>query len=102
MKHDVGQSFGIYFIICHRWSFFIDQSSQRFRTKTHRPADASRFDLAFGDQPVEVAHADMQQLCAFGQADCKRSVKTPGQAAARSRSAGFQCQGSKSAIWRAG
>ena len=32
----------------------------------------------------------------------KRSVKTPGQAAARSGSAGFQCQGSKSAIWRAG
>jgi hypothetical protein len=32
----------------------------------------------------------------------KRSVKTPGQAAARSGSAGFQCQGSKPAIWRAG
>jgi tetratricopeptide repeat protein len=32
----------------------------------------------------------------------KRSVSTPGQAAARSNSAGFQCQGSKSAIWRAG
>ena len=31
-----------------------------------------------------------------------RSVKTPGHAAARSGSAGFQCQGSKSAIWRAG
>ena len=32
----------------------------------------------------------------------KRSVKTPGQAAARSTAAGFQCQGSRSAIWRAG
>jgi hypothetical protein len=32
----------------------------------------------------------------------KRSVKTPGQAAARSVSAGFQCQGSSSAICRAG
>ena len=32
----------------------------------------------------------------------KRSVKTPGQAAARSSSSGFQCQGNKSAIWRAG
>ena len=31
-----------------------------------------------------------------------RSVKTPCQAAARSGSAGFQCQGSKSAIWRFG
>jgi Transposase domain (DUF772) len=32
----------------------------------------------------------------------KRSVNTPGQAATRSSSAGFQCQGSRSAIWRAG
>jgi hypothetical protein len=32
----------------------------------------------------------------------KRSVNTPGQAAARSGSTGFQCQGSRSAIWRAG
>ena len=31
-----------------------------------------------------------------------RSVKTPGHAAARSGSAGFQCQGSKSAVWQAG
>ena len=36
------------------------------------------------------------------QAQSNRSVKTPGHAAARSGSAGFQCQGSKSAIWRAG
>jgi site-specific recombinase XerD len=34
--------------------------------------------------------------------DRKRSVNTPGQAAARSSAAGFQCQGSRSAIWRAG
>jgi heparanase len=34
--------------------------------------------------------------------NCKRSVNTPGQAATRSSSAGFQCQGSRSAIWRAG
>ena len=32
----------------------------------------------------------------------KRSVKAPGQAAARFRSAGFQFQGSSSAICRAG
>ena len=33
---------------------------------------------------------------------CNRSVKTPVQAAARSSSAGCQCQGNRSAICRAG
>jgi hypothetical protein len=37
-----------------------------------------------------------------GELEGNRSVKTPGHAAARSGSAGFQCQGCKSAIWRAG
>jgi hypothetical protein len=55
-----------------------------------------------GNPSQRDAAIDTLALDAGMRAQRKRSVKTPGQAAARCGSAGFQCQGNRSEIWRAG